>query len=82
MQVCLTLISDRDKQLTVEGYEFHHVYQLLTAFFVFWIIPGLGLLYGGMSSRKSALSMMFQSFAAIAVGVVSQMLQHLCGMIY
>lgn len=50
------------------GLEFNHVYQLLTAFFVFWIIPGLGLLYGGMSSRKSALSMMFSSFAAIAVG--------------
>jgi len=55
------------------GLEFHYVYQMLTAFFVFLIIPGLGLLYGGMSQRKSALAMMFQSFAIISVGTFQWM---------
>lgn len=49
------------------SYEFNYVYQMLAAFFVFQIIPGLGLLYGGMSQRRSALSMMFQAFAAISI---------------
>lgn len=53
--------------------EFHYVYQIVMAFFVFMIVPGLGLLYGGMSQRKSALAMMFQSFAIIAVAVFQWM---------
>lgn len=32
--------------------EFHYVYQILMAFFVFLIVPGLGLLYGGTSQRS------------------------------
>lgn len=55
------------------GLEFHYVYQIVMAFFVFMIVPGLGLLYGGMSQRKSALAMMFQSFAIIAVAVFQWM---------
>ena len=35
--------------------------------FVFLIVPGIGLLYGGMSRRKSALSMIFQGLAVQAV---------------
>lgn len=34
---------------------------------VFLIIPGLGLLYGGMTKRKSALSMIFQSITVMSV---------------
>jgi len=56
-----------DVNAQYQGLEFHYVYQMLTAFFVFLIIPGLGLLYGGMSQRKSALAMMFQSFAVVSV---------------
>lgn len=55
------------------GFEFNYVYQVLMGFFVFLIIPGLGLLYGGMSHRKSALSMIFQSFAVISVVVFQWM---------
>lgn len=56
-----------DVNAQYEGYTQHWVYQIIMAFWVFLIIPGLGLLYGGMSSRKSALAMMFQSFAIIPV---------------
>ncbi len=35
--------------------------------FVFLIVPGIGLLYGGMSRRKSALSMIFQGIAVQAI---------------
>ena len=35
--------------------------------FVFLIVPGIGLLYGGMARRKSALAMIFQGIAVMAV---------------
>jgi ammonium transporter, Amt family len=34
---------------------------------VFLIVPGIGLLYGGMARRKSALAMIFQSMTVMAV---------------
>merc|ERR1712230_161647 len=34
---------------------------------VFVIVPGIGLLYGGMSRRKSALAMIFQAWTVMAV---------------
>lgn len=35
--------------------------------FVFLIIPGIGLLYGGMARRKTALAMIFQSMSVMSV---------------
>ena len=34
---------------------------------VFVIVPGIGLLYGGMARRKSALAMVFQAWTVMAV---------------
>ena len=34
---------------------------------VYLIVPGIGLFYGGMARRKSALAMVFQSFTVLAV---------------
>ncbi len=34
---------------------------------VLLIVPGIGLLYGGMARRKSALAMIFQSMTVMAV---------------
>ncbi|ORY59171.1 ammonium transporter AmtB-like domain-containing protein [Pseudomassariella vexata] len=40
----------------------------VNAHFIVWlIIPGIGLLYGGMARRKSALSLLFQSMMVAAV---------------
>ena len=49
------------------GWEFEYVYQVILGCFVFLIVPGLGLLYGGMARRKSALAMIFQSLTVMAV---------------
>jgi ammonium transporter, Amt family len=49
------------------GWEWEYVYQVILGCFVFLIIPGIGLLYGGMTRRKSALSMIFQSLTVIAM---------------
>jgi len=62
-----------DVNAQYSGFEFHYVYQVIMGFFVFLIIPGIGLLYGGMSQRKSALSMIFQSLAVISVVVFQWM---------
>lgn len=53
--------------LPYTGLEFHYVFQIIMGCFVFLIIPGIGLLYGGMCQRKSALSMIFQSLTVISV---------------
>ena len=45
------------------GFEFHYVYQVIMGMLVFLIVPGIGLLYGGMARRKSALAMIFQSMS-------------------
>jgi Amt family ammonium transporter len=49
------------------GVEFHYVYLIICAYLVWFIIPGVGLLYGGLASRKSALSLLFQSIMVCAV---------------
>ncbi|KAI9732301.1 MAG: hypothetical protein M1834_001508 [Cirrosporium novae-zelandiae] len=49
------------------GNEFHYVYIVILGFIVWLIIPGIGLLYGGMARRKSALALLFQSLLVGAV---------------
>jgi hypothetical protein len=53
--------------LPYTGLEFHYVFQIIMGCLVFLIIPGIGMLYGGMCKRKSALSMIFQSLSVISV---------------
>jgi len=40
---------------------------------VFLIVPGIGLLYGGMARRKSALAMIFQSLTVMAICTIQWM---------
>ena len=49
------------------GFEAYYVYIGICGFLVWMIIPGLALLYGGLSRRKSAVSMLFQGFAVTGV---------------
>ena len=49
------------------GWEWEYVYQVILGCFVFLIVPGIGLLYGGMARRKSALAMIFQSLSVMAI---------------
>ena len=56
-----------DLQAQYAGYEFHSMFVLISAYLVFLIIPGVGLLYGGLSRRKSALALLFQTFAVFGV---------------
>ena len=49
------------------GLEWEYVYQVIMGCLVFLIVPGIGLLYGGMARRKSALAMIFQSITVMAV---------------
>lgn len=60
-----SLLGDVNAQYT--GYEFHYVYIMFCGFIVWLIIPGIGLLYGGLSRRKSSLAMLFQSLAVVAM---------------
>lgn len=53
--------------------EFHMVYQLIMGGLVFLIIPGIGLLYGGMARRKSSLAMIFQSMTIMSLCTVQWM---------
>jgi ammonia channel protein AmtB len=41
------------------------VYLIVCGFSVWLIIPGVGLLYGGLARRKSALSILFQSLMVV-----------------
>lgn len=50
-----------DVNLQYVGFEFHYTYLIFCGFIVWLIIPGIGLLYGGMARRKSALSLLVQS---------------------
>jgi hypothetical protein len=52
-----------------QGLEFHYIYLMIMAYLVWLIIPGIGFLYSGLSRRKSALAMLFQSFAVMGVYV-------------
>ncbi|KAH8899861.1 methylammonium permease 3 [Thozetella sp. PMI_491] len=49
------------------GFEYNYTYLIFCGFIVWLIIPGIGLLYGGLSRRKSALTMLFQSLMVGAV---------------
>ncbi|PNS18309.1 Ammonium transporter 1 [Sphaceloma murrayae] len=49
------------------GLEFNYAYIIFCGYIVFLILPGLGLFYAGLSSRKSGLSMLFLSLAVTAV---------------
>lgn len=53
--------------------EFHMTYQLIMGGLVMLIIPGIGLLYGGMARRKSSLAMIFQSITIMALITVQWM---------
>lgn len=49
------------------GFEFHYTYLVFCGFIVWLIIPGIGLLYGGLARRKSSLALLFQSLMVAAV---------------
>ena len=49
------------------GVEFNYTYLAFCGFIVWLIIPGIGLLYGGLARRKSSLALLFQSLMVIAV---------------
>lgn len=49
------------------GFEYHYTYLVFCGFIVWLIIPGIGLLYGGLARRKSALALLFQSLMVAAV---------------
>ncbi|POS75167.1 hypothetical protein DHEL01_v206430 [Diaporthe helianthi] len=49
------------------GFEYNYTYLIFCAFIVWLIIPGIGLLYGGLAHRKSALALLFQSLMVAAV---------------
>jgi len=49
------------------GYEWNYTYIVFCGFIVWLIIPGIGLLYSGLSRRKSALTLLFQSLMVVAV---------------
>jgi Amt family ammonium transporter len=55
------------------GFEYHYTYLIFCAFIVWLIIPGIGLLYGGLSRRKSSLAMLFQSLMVAAVTTIQWM---------
>ncbi|KAL2071718.1 hypothetical protein VTL71DRAFT_12953 [Oculimacula yallundae] len=60
-----TLLVDVNAQYA--GFEYHYTYIMFCAFIVWLIIPGIGLLYGGLARRKSALTLLFQSLMVAAV---------------
>lgn len=66
-----TLTTDVNTQYV--GFEYHYTYLVFCGFIVWLIIPGIGLLYGGMARRKSALSMLFQSLMVGAVTTIQWM---------
>jgi Amt family ammonium transporter len=49
------------------GLEFHYIYLLFCTAIVWLIIPGIGLLYGGLARRKSSLALLFQSLMVCGV---------------
>lgn len=49
---------------------------MFCGFIVWLIIPGIGLLYGGLARRKSALALLFQSLMVVAVYVLSGPVAH------
>lgn len=53
------------------GLEYHAIWNMVMGFLVWLIIPGIGLLYGGLARRKSSLALLFQSVMVMAVGEFS-----------
>ena len=53
--------------LPYKGQEFEYIFQVIMGMLVLLIIPGIGLLYGGMARRKSALAMIFQSLTVLSI---------------
>jgi Amt family ammonium transporter len=49
------------------GFEYHYTYLIFCGFIVWLIIPGIGLLYGGLARRRSAVALLFQSLMVGAV---------------
>jgi len=49
------------------GLEYHYTYLIFCGFIVWIIIPGIGLMYGGLARRKSSLSLLFQSLLVASV---------------
>lgn len=60
-----TLLVDVNAQYV--GFEYHYTYIMFCGFIVWLIIPGIGLLYGGLARRKSAVTLLFQSLMVGAV---------------
>nr|POE51786.1 ammonium transporter 1 [Quercus suber] len=56
-----------DVNAQYSGLEFHYVYLVICGFLVWLIIPGIGLLYGGLARRKSSLALLFQSLLVVAI---------------
>jgi len=61
------------------GLEFHAVWNMMMGFLVWLIIPGIGLLYGGLARRKSSLALLFQSVMVMAVYVAHTLCMCTCG---
>jgi Amt family ammonium transporter len=59
--------KEMDVNAAYAGLEWNYVFQVIMGALVFLIVPGIGLLYGGMARRKSALAMIFQSMTVMAV---------------
>ncbi|KAK1077581.1 hypothetical protein LTR33_007965 [Friedmanniomyces endolithicus] len=49
------------------GLEYHYTYLIFCGFIVWIIIPGIGLMYGGLARRKRSLSLLFQSLLVASV---------------
>lgn len=56
-----------DVNAPFSGLEFHSVYIVCCTFIVYFILPGIGLLYSGLTRRKSAMAFLFQAFLVLAV---------------
>jgi len=58
---------EMDVNAQYAGVEYNYTYLIFCGFIVWLIIPGIGLLYGGLARRKSALSLLFQSIMVAAI---------------
>ncbi len=56
-----------DVNAPFSGLEFHSIYIVACTFIVYFILPGIGFLYSGLTRRKSAMSFLFQAFLVLAV---------------
>lgn len=65
------LETDVNAQYT--GFVADYAYVVVCGYLVWLIIPGIGLLYGGLARRKSALSLLFQSLLVTAVTTIQWM---------